>query len=87
MKGSLVLLILALCFTTTAFSHVKFTSHTITTDADGTSSVYAVDVNGDGDMDVLSASTINLSEAKERYSPCSVCKPPTSKVGKEAEGF
>ncbi len=31
-------------------------SHDITTSADGAWSVYAVDVDGDGDMDVLSAS-------------------------------
>jgi len=34
----------------------SFTAHTITTSADGAYSVYAVDVNGDGYMDVLSAS-------------------------------
>ncbi len=33
-----------------------FTSHEITTTADGAASVYAADVDGDGDMDVLSAS-------------------------------
>jgi len=33
-----------------------FTSHVITTTADDTYSVYAVDVDGDGDVDVLSAS-------------------------------
>ncbi len=38
--------------------HVKaiFTPHTITTSADGASSVFALDVDGDGDIDVLSAS-------------------------------
>ena len=35
---------------------LTFTAHTITTSAYGASSVYAVDVDGDGDMDVLSAS-------------------------------
>ena len=34
----------------------SFTAHTISTSADGARSVYAVDVDGDGDMDVLSAS-------------------------------
>ena len=34
----------------------NFTPHTITTSAYGTVSVYAVDVDGDGDVDVLSAS-------------------------------
>ncbi|MCH8048172.1 MAG: VCBS repeat-containing protein, partial [Planctomycetes bacterium] len=33
-----------------------FTRHDIATDADGASSVFAIDVDGDGDMDVLSAS-------------------------------
>ena len=33
-----------------------FTAHTISTSADGAYSVYAVDVDGDGDIDVLSAS-------------------------------
>ncbi len=33
-----------------------FTAHVITTAADGATSVHAVDVDGDGDMDVLSAS-------------------------------
>jgi len=33
-----------------------FTEHVITTDADGAWSVYAADVDGDGDVDVLSAS-------------------------------
>tara|TARA_Y100000768_G_scaffold338333_1_gene280983 strand:+ start:1632 stop:7229 length:5598 start_codon:yes stop_codon:yes gene_type:complete len=37
----------------------SFTERTITTDADGSWSVYAVDVDNDGDMDVLSASPGN----------------------------
>ena len=37
-------------------SFLIFTSHTITTSADGAGSVYAVDLDGDGDMDVVSAS-------------------------------
>ena len=35
---------------------IEFAPHTITTSADGAKSVYAVDVDDDGDMDVLSAS-------------------------------
>ncbi|MCP4101710.1 MAG: hypothetical protein GY750_09835, partial [Lentisphaerae bacterium] len=35
----------------------NFTAHTITTGADGTRSVTTADVDGDGDIDVLSAST------------------------------
>ena len=34
----------------------SFTAHTITTSANGAYSVYAVDIDGDGDIDVLSAS-------------------------------
>ena len=33
-----------------------FTEHAISTSADGAQSVHAADVDGDGDMDVLSAS-------------------------------
>jgi len=35
---------------------ISFNSHTITTSANGAQSVYTADVDGDGDMDVLSAS-------------------------------
>ena len=38
-------------------SDPSFTARTITTSADGARSVYAVDIDNDGDMDVLSAST------------------------------
>ncbi len=50
-----VLLIIVFSLTTNIFPQ-KFTPHTITTSADGANSVYAVDLDGDGDMDVLSAS-------------------------------
>ena len=56
MKIFSVLLIIVFCLTTNIFSQVAFTPHTITTNANRPESVYAVDVNGDGDMDVLSAS-------------------------------
>jgi len=36
---------------------IDFTAHTITTSANGASSVFAIDVDGDGDIDVLSASS------------------------------
>ena len=36
----------------------SFTSRTVYTDAAGAFSVYAADVNGDGDLDILSASSI-----------------------------
>ena len=37
----------------------SFTARTITTSADGARSVYAADIDNDGDMDVLSASSLD----------------------------
>ncbi|MCP5090822.1 MAG: VCBS repeat-containing protein, partial [Gammaproteobacteria bacterium] len=37
------------------FDTASFTTHTITTGADGASSTVAIDIDGDGDLDVLSA--------------------------------
>ena len=46
-----------LCFISVLVGQPLFDAHTITTSATNKpSSVYAVDVEGDGDMDVLSAS-------------------------------
>ena len=56
MKVYSVLLISVLSLTTNIFSQVEFTSHTVTASANGPVSVYAVDVDGNGDMDVLSVS-------------------------------
>ena len=56
MKIYLVPLIIVFSLTTNIFSQVQFTPHTITTDANSARSVFAVDVDGDGDIDVLSAS-------------------------------
>ena len=42
---------------TFGFGQSTFTAHIISTSANGASSVYAADVDSDGDMDVLSAST------------------------------
>ena len=53
MKFYPVLLITIFCFTTNTFSQIQFTPHTIT--SSGATSVFAVDMDGDGDMDVLSA--------------------------------
>ena len=49
---------LATQFTSNVFKTIgtSFTARTITTSADGAQSVYAVDLDGDGDIDVLSAS-------------------------------
>jgi len=45
-----------LTFVSFLAAQLSFTAHTITTSADNAYSVYAADVDGDGDMDVLSAS-------------------------------
>ncbi|SVA57422.1 uncharacterized protein METZ01_LOCUS110276, partial [marine metagenome] len=37
-------------------THISFTEHAISTSTDGATDVYATDMDGDGDMDVLSAS-------------------------------
>lgn len=54
-----VLLINTLLAATSVFAQPSFTAHTITTSIDypqGDRAVYAVDLDGDGDVDVLSAS-------------------------------
>ena len=56
MKVYSVLLIIVFCLTTNIISQVQFIPHTITTGTDGPESVYAIDIDGDGDIDVLSAS-------------------------------
>ena len=45
-----------LCFISVVVGQPSFTEHAISTSANHAASVYAVDVDGDGDMDVLSAS-------------------------------
>jgi hypothetical protein len=59
MKVYSVLLIIVFSLTTKICPQVQFTPHTITTDAKAAQDVYAVDVDGDGDMDVLSASVFD----------------------------
>jgi hypothetical protein len=49
-----VLLIIVFGLTTNILSQVQFTTHTITTDTDFATAVYAADVDGDGHIDVLS---------------------------------
>ena len=55
MKRTFSLLSLFL-FTSVLVGQPTFSEHSISTSADGLRSVYAADVDGDGDMDVLSAS-------------------------------
>ncbi|MCW8809986.1 MAG: T9SS type A sorting domain-containing protein [Ignavibacteriaceae bacterium] len=56
MKVYSILLIIVFSLTTKICPQVQFIPHTITTEAKAAEDVYAVDVDGDGDMDVLSAS-------------------------------
>ncbi len=50
---------------------VPFTEHVISTAANGASSVFATDVDGDGDTDILSASSGDSKIAwYENLSPC-----------------
>ena len=55
-RSILILIISSLFFTPFSFAQISFIPYTITTDADGARSVFAEDVDRDGDMDVLSAS-------------------------------
>ena len=59
MKHIHKLLIGMFLITTFGFGQVTFTEHVISTSADAAQSVYAIDVDGDGDMDVLSASYLD----------------------------
>jgi len=56
MKVYSALLIIVFSMTTNTFPQLEFSAHTITTTANSANDVYTVDVDGDGDMDVLSAS-------------------------------
>ncbi|NEQ77123.1 MAG: hypothetical protein F6K23_31400 [Okeania sp. SIO2C9] len=42
----------------------NFTEQTISTNANGATSVFAADVDGDGDVDVLSASLFRIQNSK-----------------------
>jgi len=59
-----VLLIIVFSLTINIFSQELFTAYTIIGGADGASSVHAVDLDGDGDIDVLSASFLRMTETK-----------------------
>ena len=49
-------ILLILSFSSFLVAQPTFTAHNITTDADMARSVFSIDMDGDGDMDVLSAS-------------------------------
>ena len=59
MKIRVVITFIVLALTINIFSQVEFVPHTITISAYYAFSVYAVDVDSDGDMDVLSASSFD----------------------------
>lgn len=50
-------ILFGICCISVVLGQPSFTAHTITTSADGANDVHAVDVDGDGDIDILSAST------------------------------
>jgi hypothetical protein len=58
MKTKILLLLVGVIFVNT-YSQIGFQELIITTNADGAVSVYATDIDGDGDMDVLSASSLD----------------------------
>ena len=55
MKTKILLLLTGILYLNT-YAQINFQDHIITTNANGAFSVYATDIDGDGDMDVLSAS-------------------------------
>ena len=56
-------IIITLSLATVLFGQLSFTSHTITTNADYATSVFAIDIDNDGDMDVLSTSAYDATVA------------------------
>ena len=52
-------LLIVLLTSSFVFAQPSFNAHSISTGADRANSVYAADVDGDGDMDVLSASGVD----------------------------
>jgi hypothetical protein len=54
MKTLIILLVITFGFTINIFSQIEFTTHIITSQADGATYVLAFDVENDGDMDIIS---------------------------------
>jgi len=53
MKIFSILSIIVFCLTTNIFTQVQFTSHTVTMNAVNVEEIYAADIDGDGDLDVI----------------------------------
>jgi len=58
-KKIVVLLIMCVLLKSVTATDINFVSHTITTSVDGAESVYAIDIDSDNDIDVLSASWVD----------------------------
>ena len=52
-------ILFALCFISMMMGQPSFTANTISTSADNARSVFAADMDNDGDMDIVSASSID----------------------------
>ncbi len=52
-------ILFALCFISVVLGQPSFTARTVTTGANGARDVYAVDLDSDGDMDMISGSSID----------------------------
>jgi hypothetical protein len=82
-QRGLVLLLVVSTFCPALYAGLKPEQHVITTDANGASCVYAADLDGDGDLDALSASGSKIAwyanDGKGQFGPQQVIS--TAAVG------
>lgn len=77
MKIYLVLLLISLVITVNNFAQVQFNSHVITMNAPNVEEIYAADIDGDGDTNVLAASAFDdrffyENDENENYYGCRI---------------
>ena len=56
-------ILFTLCFISVVLGQPSFTATSITTSADGARDVYTVDIDGDGDLDVVTCSSLDNTVA------------------------